>query len=71
MPKITIETRKGVADVDYRFKKDGRLEYRLNNAEKFNLTNNGFEYLSGAEMDKDRLMWELIDWVRDLVYQSE
>ena len=67
MPKIKVETTRGVALVDYRFKKGGRLEYHLTNAEDFGLMDMGFVYLAGAEMDKEHLLENLVDWIKYLI----
>ena len=45
MPSTNMYTNRGLATIDYRFKKGGRLDYRIVNAEELGVLPSGFKAL--------------------------
>ena len=66
MPIKHIPTQRGTAMTEYRFKRGGRLEYLVINAEDLGRLDIGWQYLSGAEMSKEHLMEDLVEEIQSI-----
>ncbi len=66
MPIKHIPTQRGTAMTEYRFKKGGRLEYHVLNAEDLGLLQLGWQYLPWAETTKEDLLELLTEHVQSI-----